>query len=71
MKGKIQLLSILAVVFASNICAQGKNPPELKTQFGKIKIFPKTNPWNQEVSKLKVHPNSANFIASPKKTLLA
>jgi len=29
-----------------------------------VKVFPADNPWNQDISTLPVHPNSANFIAS-------
>jgi len=31
---------------------------------GSLQIFPPDNPWNQDISTLPVHPNSANFIAS-------
>lgn len=29
-----------------------------------LKIFPDDNPWNQDISALPVHPNSANYLAS-------
>jgi hypothetical protein len=38
--------------------------PVLKTPHGDVEIFPPDNPWNQDVSKLPVHPNSADYIAS-------
>lgn len=36
----------------------------LKTQFGELMIFPPDNPWNTDISKLPVHPNSADYITS-------
>jgi len=38
--------------------------PTLKTRFGEVEIFPADNPWNQDVSRLPVHPNSADYVAS-------
>ncbi|HOX08024.1 MAG TPA: hypothetical protein PK280_16620 [Planctomycetota bacterium] len=38
--------------------------PVLKTRFGEVAVFPADNPWNQDVSKLPVHPNSADYIKS-------
>ena len=38
--------------------------PTLKTKFGEIAILPPDNPWNQDVSKLPVHPKSADYLAS-------
>lgn len=35
-----------------------------ETNIGSLQVFPTDNPWNQDVSTLPVHPNSANFIAS-------
>lgn len=35
---------------------------KLKTQFGELTVFPPDNPWNQDVSKLPVHPNSKAYI---------
>jgi hypothetical protein len=34
------------------------------TTFAGCPVFPADNPWNQDVSKLPVHPNSADFIRS-------
>ncbi len=36
----------------------------ISTDIGSLQIFPPDNPWNQDISALPVHPNSANFIAS-------
>ncbi len=36
----------------------------LKTRYGDLQIFPPDNPWNQDITKLKVHPNSDAFIKS-------
>jgi hypothetical protein len=49
--------------------------PQFKTPFlcdtaeadaivGAMQIFPKDSPWNQDISKLPVHPNSEKFIAN-------
>ncbi|MDD4891498.1 MAG: hypothetical protein PHU85_16385, partial [Phycisphaerae bacterium] len=38
--------------------------PTLKTKFGDVAIFPPGNPWNQDISKLPVHPQSADFVRS-------
>jgi hypothetical protein len=31
---------------------------------GALQVFPPDNPWNQDISQLPVHPNSANYLAS-------
>lgn len=36
------------------------NPPSLAG----VQMFPADNPWNQDISSLPVHPNSANYLAS-------
>jgi hypothetical protein len=38
--------------------------PATPSTSGVPQIFPATNPWNQDISKLPVHANSANYIAS-------
>ena len=38
--------------------------PVLKTQFGELPIFPADNAWNQDVSKLPVHPKSREYLTS-------
>jgi hypothetical protein len=38
--------------------------PILKTKFGDLQIFPHDNPWNQEISKAKLHPNSRDYVTS-------
>jgi hypothetical protein len=38
--------------------------PLLKTPYGDVEILPADNPWNQDVSKLPVHPKSADYVAS-------
>ena len=38
-------------------------PPGGKPVIGGCTVFPADNPWNQDVSTLPVHPNSANYIA--------
>lgn len=35
-------------------------PPSL----GSLQVFPADNPWNQDVSGLPIHPNSANYLAT-------
>lgn len=39
-------------------------PPFLKTQFGNLQILPADNPWNQDISKLDVHPLSSVYLGS-------
>ncbi len=51
---------VLAVLPAS--AAPGG--PVLKTPHGPVEIFPADNPWNRDVSRLPVHPASADYIAS-------
>ncbi|NLE59233.1 MAG: hypothetical protein GX616_12790 [Planctomycetes bacterium] len=34
------------------------------TSLGGYRVFPADNPWNQDISELPLHPNSANYIAS-------
>ncbi|MCE9560107.1 MAG: hypothetical protein K8R88_14310, partial [Armatimonadetes bacterium] len=38
--------------------------PTLKTQYGELQIFPVDNPWNQDVSRLPVHPKSHQYLKS-------
>ncbi len=38
--------------------------PTLKTPAGDLEIFPADNPWNQDVSRLPVHPSSQDYLAS-------
>ena len=39
-------------------------PPTLKTAYGEVAIFPVTNPWNKDVSKLKLHAKSQAWLQS-------
>ena len=59
---------VLALVpaLATNAIAQSPKPngPVLKTKLGEVEIFPVDNPWNQEISKLKVHARSRAWIDS-------
>lgn len=36
----------------------------ISTGTGTLQIFPADNPWNQDISALPIHPNSANYLAS-------
>lgn len=40
------------------------NTPEADKIVSKMQIFPKDNPWNEDISKLPVHPNSKKIIAT-------
>ena len=40
------------------------NTPEADKVLEALQVFPADNPWNQDVSKWPVHPNSKNIIAS-------
>src|SRR5262249_20753724 len=40
------------------------NTPEADKVLDALQVFPPDNPWNEDVSKLPVHPNSAKLIAS-------
>jgi len=59
-------------ILAAAIIASGMAPaaepeakgPALKTPFGDVEILPADNPWNQDVSRLPVHPASADYIKS-------
>jgi hypothetical protein len=44
--------------------AAKKTGPELPTPQGKVAIFPADNPWNQDITKLPVHRDSATYIAA-------
>ena len=39
-------------------------PPTLKTAYGEVAIIPVTNPWNKDVSKLKLHAKSQAWLQS-------
>lgn len=48
-------------------CAQAAPPPRgawLQTPFGELEIFPAANPWNQDISRLPVHPLSKTYLAA-------
>ena len=63
---------VLPVLFAATAMAQPPATkksetacgPVLKSKQGDVEIFPADNPWNQEVSKLKVHSRSKAWIES-------
>lgn len=44
--------------------SDGGGDGTVETRIGSLQVFPSDNPWNQDISSLPVHPNSANFIAS-------
>ncbi|MGI9424901.1 MAG: hypothetical protein ACR2PA_17015 [Hyphomicrobiaceae bacterium] len=52
---------VTAQVFAQTIHS---NSHVLNTRFGDLQIFPNDNPWNQDISKLPVRPNSTALIRS-------
>ncbi len=57
---------VIAMLLVATTTAQPPIPrgPVLKTKHGEVEIFPADNPWNQDVSKLKVHSRSQAWIAS-------
>ena len=63
-------LLILAVICGSSIAivegprSASEESPSLKTDYGDVAIFPADNPWNQDVSKLPVHPLWAKYLES-------
>lgn len=42
----------------------GGGSPVLKSRFGDLQVFPTDNPWNQDVSRLPVHPLSREYLTS-------
>lgn len=40
------------------------NTPEADKILASLQVFPPDNPWNEDISKLPLHPNSAKMIAS-------
>ena len=44
--------------------AGSSRPPVLRTQFGDLQILPADNPWNQDISRLSVHPLSMAYLRS-------
>ncbi len=68
--------SVLALVLGLGLLAGGllvssghaeektSAAPGAPPKIGKCQIFPANNPWNQDISKCQVHPNSANFVKS-------
>ena len=40
------------------------NAPEADRILAALQVFPADNPWNEDISRRPVHPNSRNFIAS-------
>jgi len=68
MTGLIALIAILGGAERPypppNHAAQPQQPDPLCESLDCIQIFPANNPWNQDISGLPIHPNSANFIAT-------
>ncbi len=59
------LAALLFSAFSIHPClAQAGDAPHLETKYGKLSILPADSPWNQKVTKLKVHPKSDAFVAS-------
>ncbi len=65
------VLTAIGLIASATAAAQEKSPktaqprgPLLKTKFGDLEIFPHDNPWNQDISKLKVHTNSRDYLTS-------
>jgi hypothetical protein len=48
----------------ANNKAKPTHGPQLATKFGSVEIFPADNPWNQEVTDAKVHPDSDMWLKS-------
>ena len=77
---KLAVLLVLVVCGALLGCGAGTrvavtaageaSPPasdevsRLSPSLGDLQVFPPDSPWNTDISKYPVHPNSANFIAS-------
>jgi hypothetical protein len=69
--GSISLVA-LAGTRASNVLAGGTaitrpilfNTPDADRILKELSIFPRDNPWNQDISRWPVHPNSRTIIAS-------
>lgn len=61
-------LAVLAAlaVGAPGALGQGDRAPGgvVRTAQGTLRIFPADNPWNRDVSRLPVHPRSADYVAS-------
>jgi hypothetical protein len=73
----IGFAALVAVNSAEQPRAEGRNPPlprlsktlrfdtpEADRILASMQVFPRDNPWNQDVSKWPLHPNSRNIIAS-------
>ena len=61
------VLGALTALSAASTAATPRVPPhELAagTTFEGCPVFPDSNPWNKDISKAPVHPNSADFIKS-------
>jgi len=53
-----------AVCFASLTCKADNRPAGSSPTINTCRVFPPDNPWNTDISKLPLRPNSANFIES-------
>lgn len=60
----VLFLPLLLLPMDTALAADKPAGTVLKTDFGDVQVFPPDNPWNMDVSKLPVHPNSAQYIAS-------
>lgn len=61
-----RVVLVLVLLLAATVAAQPPAPrgPVLKTKLGEIEISPTDNPWNQDISKPKVHTRSRAWIES-------
>ncbi|PCJ59674.1 MAG: hypothetical protein COA79_09730 [Planctomycetota bacterium] len=64
MKRSLLILLIILITLPAIAGSKKNKKTLLKTKYGTVQILPKKNPWNTNISKFKVHPNSKNFIKS-------
>lgn len=57
-------LAITLFLIPSLFAQEKPSGPVLKTPHGPVQIFPADNPWNTDISKLKVHAQSAVWLKS-------
>jgi len=63
-RAAVLLAGAVALCATARATEPASGSPVLRTPYGDVPIFPPDNPWNQDISRLPVHPHSVDYIAS-------
>src|SRR4029079_6343753 len=61
----VRALCVSLLLFGTAATSLGQSTGGVvNTPYGPLSVFPADNPWNQDISQLPVHSNSATFLQS-------